>query len=266
MITKQSLYKIIFENDTKPGKQFDVVLLWTILVSIVVVMLDSIPSINDQFKAEFYILEWIFTLLFSLEYGFRIFVSPKPFKYIFSFWGFVDLLSILPTYLSLFLYGYQYLLIVRIIRLLRVFRILKLIRFTKEAQFLINALKGSSYKIGIFLATVITITVILGTLMYVVENGENGFSSIPQSIYWAIVTITTVGYGDITPQTVLGKFFASIAMIIGYAILAVPTGIITLEMTKSNEPKTSCQKCGFKNPEDANFCSSCGIKIKEKVG
>ncbi len=264
MINKTLLYKIVFENDTKRGKQFDIVLLWSILISIIVVMLDSIPFLNQLLNIEFYFIEWFFTVLFTFEYLLRIYVSKKPAKYIFSFWGFVDLFSILPTYLSLFLYGYQYLLIVRIIRLLRVFRILKLIRFNREATVLISALKASSYKIGIFLSSVITITIILGTIMYVVEGGENGFTSIPQSIYWAIITITTVGYGDIVPHTIMGKFIASFAMIIGYAIIAVPTGIVTVEMSKSGESKLPCSDCGHKNIDSAKFCNSCGSKLDLK--
>jgi voltage-gated potassium channel len=263
MTLKQKLYSVVFENDTKPGKKFDVVLLWCILFSILVTVMDSVPSLNQRFKDEFYIFEWFITVLFSIEYFLRIYISPKPFRYIFSFWGFVDLLAILPTYLSLFFYSYHYLLVVRIFRLLRVFRILKLVRFNREANTLIKALITSSYKIGIFFSAVLTVVILLGTIMYVVENGENGFASIPQSIYWAIITITTVGYGDIVPYTVLGKFIASFIMIIGYAIIAVPTGIITVEMAKASETKIKCQQCGESNNERSNYCAKCGTKIKE---
>ena len=260
---KQRLYNIIFESDTKAGQNFDIALLWGILLSILVAVLDSVPYLNQHFDSEFYYVEWIFTALFSIEYILRIGISPKPWKYIFSFWGFVDLLAILPTYISLFIYGYHYLLVVRILRLLRVFRILRLAQFNKEAIVLLRSLKSSSYKIGIFFFAVLTIVVLLGTIMYVVEGGENGFTSIPQSIYWAIITVTTVGYGDIVPHTVLGKFISSFAMIIGYAIIAVPTGIITVEMTKSADSEI-CDACGKQNPNSANFCSKCGESIGTK--
>lgn len=263
MINKQQLYQIVFESDTKAGKRFDVLLLWCILVSIFIAVLDSVPSLNLNFKNEFYAIEWVFTVIFSIEYFMRIYISPKPIRYILSFWGVIDLLAILPTYISLFFYGYHYLLVVRILRLLRVFRILKLVRFNKEAIVLLRALKASSYKIGIFFSAVLTIVILLGTIMYVVENGENGFTSIPQSIYWAIITVTTVGYGDIVPHTILGKFISSFAMIIGYAIIAVPTGIITVEMSKSSETKIICNQCSTNNIETSNYCTNCGSLLKK---
>jgi voltage-gated potassium channel len=258
---RKQLYHIIFEHDTKAGKFFDVVLLWLILLSVVVVMAESIPEINARFFPLFYSIEWVFTILFSIEYFLRIWSSPKPLKYIFSFWGFIDLLAILPTYIDLIFAGYHYLQTVRIFRLLRIFRILKLVRFNKEAQILLKALKASSYKISIFLMTVVSIVTLLGTLMYVIEGSESGFTSIPQSIYWAIVTITTVGFGDIVPQTTLGKILSSISMIIGYAIIAVPTGIITVELSKSIRGNKECNHCGNENPEDASFCNQCGRKM-----
>jgi len=263
MINKQRLYQIVFESDTKAGKRFDVLLLWCILASIFVAVLDSVPYLNLNFKNEFYSVEWVFTVIFSLEYFMRIYISPKPIRYVLSFWGVIDLLAILPTYVSLFFYGYHYLLVVRILRLLRVFRILKLVRFNKEAIILSRALKASSYKIGIFFSAVLTIVILLGTIMYVVENGENGFTSIPQSIYWAIITVTTVGYGDIVPHTILGKFISSFAMIIGYAIIAVPTGIITVEMSKSSESKIICPQCSTNNIETSNYCTNCGSLLKK---
>lgn len=264
MISKKELYNIVFESDTKSGKQFDVYLLWSILISILVAVLDSVPDFNLHLKQEFYLIEWFFTILFTVEYILRIYITSKPSKYIFSFWGIIDLFSILPTYLSLFFFGYHYLLVVRIFRLLRVFRILRLARFNREALSLLKALKAGSYKIGIFLSAVLTVVVLLGTIMYVVEDAENGFTSIPQSIYWAIITVTTVGYGDIVPHTILGKFISSFAMIIGYAIIAVPTGIVTTEMFKSSSGvKVRCTKCGFLNDEKANYCNSCGHKIAE---
>lgn len=261
MSIRNDLYKIVFEHDTKAGKQFDVGLLWLILFSVIIVMLESVPQLGQRFKSEFLLVEWFLTIIFSTEYLLRIWISNKPIKYIFSFWGIIDLLSILPTYLSLFITGYHYLLIVRIFRLLRVFRVLKLARFNTEAQTLMNALKSSSYKISIFLMAVVSIVTLLGTLMYVIEGGEVGFTSIPQSIYWAIVTVTTVGYGDMVPHTVIGKFISSIAMIIGYAIIAVPTGIVTAEMTKPKETTNNCKNCNSKIEGKDNFCSNCGQQI-----
>jgi voltage-gated potassium channel len=260
MIRKR-LYKIIFEHDTKPGKLFDVVLLWLILISVIVVITESIPEIHQSVYHIFRAIEWTLTILFSIEYLLRIWSSPKPLKYIFSFWGIVDFLSILPTYLDLFFTGYHYLLNVRIFRLLRVFRILRLVRFNKEARFLLDAIKGSSYKIGVFLMAIFAMVTLMGTLMYVVEDGKNGFTSIPQSIYWAIVTITTVGFGDIVPQTILGKFVAAISMIIGFSIIAVPTGIITAEIAKTQTKIKNCSSCGAENPSNAKFCNQCGNEL-----
>lgn len=235
---REKVKEIIFGHHTKEGKLFDVILLWVILISVLIVILESIPSLHIQYYRYFFYVEWFITILFTLEYVIRIWSTKTPFRYIFSFWGIVDLLSILPTYLELINFGFHYLLAIRIFRLLRVFRVLKLVRFNREAQKLLLALRGSGHKIGVFLMAVISIMVLLGTLMYVIEGGENGFTSIPQSIYWAIVTVTTVGFGDIVPQTVLGKILSSIAMIMGYAIIAVPTGIITVELAgKKSEDK-----------------------------
>ena len=216
MSTRAHLNQIVFGTDTKAGRRFDVILLWIILISILVVMLESVPEMDAKFDFEFGIVEWILTLVFTVEYLLRIWISPKPLEYVFSLWGVIDLLSILPTYVSFFMVGYHYLLIVRIFRLLRIFRILKLVRFNTEAQILMNSLRGSRYKISIFLLFVLAIVTFMGTIMYVVESGEEGFTSIPQSIYWAIVTVTTVGYGDMVPHTVLGKVISSFAMMLGY--------------------------------------------------
>lgn len=265
MIDKKSLYKIIFQSDTRAGRLFDIWLLWIILFSLVVVILDSLPELGAKFKTEFIIIEWILTILFTLEYLARIIISPKPLRYVLSFWGVIDLLSILPTFLSLLVYEYHYFLAIRIFRLLRVFRILKLARFNIETITLIKALKASSYKISIFFLTILTIVTLMGTLMYVIEGSENGFTSIPQSMYWAIITITTVGYGDIVPMTVLGKFVSSFAMIIGYAIIAVPTGIITVEMSKTEKNKKNCQECGCANEWQANYCINCGTRLNQKT-
>ncbi|MGB0807316.1 MAG: ion transporter, partial [Salibacteraceae bacterium] len=230
---RENLYTIVFGTDTRAGRNFDLALLWLILFSVLIVMLESVPSLDERFDYEFSIIEWGLTIIFTIEYLLRLWISPKPVKYVFSWWGMIDLLSILPTYISFFLVGYHYLLIVRIFRLLRVFRILKLVRFNNEAQVLLNALKDSLYKITIFLMAVLAIVTLLGTVMYVVEMNEDGFNSIPEAIYWAIVTVTTVGYGDMIPSTSLGKFISSFAMIIGYAIIAVPTGIMTVGISKA---------------------------------
>lgn len=264
MISKKEIYDIIFESQTKLGKLFDVVLLWVIGLSIVVAMLDSVQEISPTLRSILSIAEWCFTILFTLEYLMRIYASPNPKKYIFSFWGIVDIVAILPTYLSLFHYGYQYLLIVRILRMLRVFRVFRLVRFSRAGNMLLRALKASAYKIGVFFFTVICIVTILGTMMYVIEGPENGFTNIFQSIYWAIITITTVGYGDVVPHTVLGKILSSFIMIIGYSIIAVPTGIVTVELSRVTTSKSKCPNCGFRNIESANYCNNCGVSLKKE--
>lgn len=261
---RKLLYKVIFEHDTRAGRIFDLVLLWLILFSVTVVIIESIPKIHEAYFHTFYTLEWVLTILFSIEYLLRIWTSPKPLKYIFSFWGLIDFLSIMPTYIGIFVSGYHYLLTIRIFRLLRVFRILKLARFNREAQLLFRSLQASSYKIGIFLLAVISIVTLLGTLMYVIEGSKSGFTSIPQSIYWAIVTVTTVGFGDIVPQTVLGKFISSVAMILGYSIIAVPTGIITVALSAKKASVKSCEICGNKNPEDSLYCNRCGNRLSNQ--
>lgn len=258
---RERINRIIFGHDTKSGKQFDIILLWIIFASVIIVVLESVSSLDARFSYFFFYTEWIITILFTLEYVVRIWSSKTPFKYIFSFWGLVDLLSILPTYLELLDFGFHYLLAIRIFRLLRVFRIFKLVRYSREAQKLLLALNASRHKMGVFLMTVFTIMVIMGTLMYVIEGGKNGFTSIPQSIYWAIVTVTTVGFGDVVPQTVLGKFLSSIAMILGYAIIAVPTGIISVELAKNKSEDKICEVCNHDNPDDAQYCNQCGLKF-----
>jgi len=260
-ILRRKLNVIVFGTSTKAGRRFDVVLLWIILFSVLVVMLESVPEYGERFTLEFGVIEWIITIIFTIEYILRIWISPRPFRYIFSFWGVVDLLSILPTYLSIFFGGYHYLLLVRIFRLLRVFRIFKLARFSSEAKILREALKLSLHKISIFLMAVVAIVTILGTIMYVVEGGEEGFTSIPQSIYWAVVTVTTVGYGDMVPHTVIGKFISSIAMITGYAIIAVPTGIVTVAMARSSEQRKKCTACKHSNELTAAYCNKCGNRF-----
>jgi voltage-gated potassium channel len=257
-ILRRKLHVIVFGTSTKAGRSFDVFLLWTILFSVLVVMLESVPEYGNSYRELFFVVEWIMTGIFTIEYILRIWISPRPLRYIFSFWGIIDLLSIMPTYLSLFFGGYHYLLVVRIFRLLRVFRVFKLARFSSEARILREALKSSLHKVGIFLMVVIAIVVILGTVMYVVEGGEEGFSSIPQSIYWAVVTVTTVGYGDLVPHTVIGKFISSIAMITGYAIIAVPTGIVTVAMARASEKSKICPVCKHDNEKTAAYCNKCG--------
>jgi voltage-gated potassium channel len=259
---RHKLNRIIFKSDTRAGKIFDIVLLWLIVMSVLVVLLESVPSISKSFAKEFYYLELGFTLLFSIEYISRILVADHSWRYIKSYWGIIDFLGILPTLLGIFIPSYHFFIVFRLLRMLRVFRILRLFRFIQESDQLYNALKASMYKIIVFFGCVLTVVVLLGTLMYVVEGPKNGFGSIPQSIYWTIVTITTVGYGDITPQTDLGKWIASIIMLVGFAIIAIPTGIVTAEMSKTNQqPKHTCPRCQHLNPEFANFCNNCGNKM-----
>ncbi len=263
---RKKWYNIIFKSDTKAGKDFDVLLLVLILISVAVVMLDSVEAFHTQYSLLFDIFEWILTIVFTLEYLVRIYVHPKRIYYLFSFWGIIDFLSIVPTYLSLFFIGYHYMIVVRIFRLLRVFRIFKLVRFSNESEVLLKSLRASIYRVSIFFFALLMIVMLMGTTMYVVEGAENGFDNIPKSIYWAIVTITTVGYGDMVPQTVLGKFLSSLSMIIGYSIIAIPTGIITSEMTKRKKKlRKSCSECGVYNDISANFCKSCGEKFDELI-
>jgi voltage-gated potassium channel len=261
---RDDLYRIIFGTNTPTGKLFDIVLLIAILVSIVIVMLDSTSSLHSRFGNAFIIIEWSLTILFTLEYIARILAVQKPVKYIFSFYGIIDFLAFIPTYLSLFIVGSQFLLVIRVLRLLRIFRIFKLMRYLNAGQTLKHALRNSSAKIVVFMEVIFTIVVIVGSFMYLIEGPENGFTSIPTSIYWAIVTITTVGYGDIAPQTFLGQTLASLLMITGYAIIAVPTGIITTEMSRLSKKVGTkvCPKCLYdEHDEKANYCIKCGEKL-----
>ncbi|MET0637472.1 MAG: ion transporter [Chitinophagaceae bacterium] len=257
---RERLYQVVYQSDTRAGRTFDLVLLWLIMLSIVVVVLESVVPIRQAHGQLIRGLEWIFTGLFTLEYFIRIYSSRKPVRYIFSFYGLIDLIAVIPTYLSLFFPGTQYLIVIRAFRLLRVFRILKLSRFLLEGTILRNALKGSLHKITVFVLSVMTLVTIIGTLMYLVEGDAGGFTSIPISIYWAIVTVTTVGYGDISPITPLGQFLASILMVIGYGIIAVPTGIVSVEMARAtDEAKKKCPACNTSvYPANARFCSNCG--------
>tara|TARA_B100000767_G_C19714505_1_gene514327 strand:+ start:410 stop:1228 length:819 start_codon:yes stop_codon:yes gene_type:complete len=262
---KHKLHEIIYEADTPKGKLFDVILLSSILASIVLVMLESIDSINNSYGSFLNISEWIITALFSFEYMLRIIAIKKPLKYIFSFYGIIDLLSTIPKYLSLIFVGSHHFAALRALRLLRVFRILKLTRYIGASNKLMVALRASKAKIGVFLFFITILCVILGAIMYMIEGTENGFTSIPKSIYWAIVTMTTVGYGDIAPQTPFGQFIASIIMILGYAIIAIPTGIVSSEMSKTNTidiNTQSCPSCAVDAHKDgAEFCYSCGSKL-----
>ena len=259
---RNTLHTVIFGHETRGGKAFDLVLIVTILLSVLAMMLDSVSSIRENYGSQLLLLEWIFTGLFTLEYLVRLVCAPRAAGYARSFFGLVDLASILPTYLSLVLPGTQYLQIIRILRVLRVFRVLKLAEYIGEADVLMVAIRNSRRKLSIFIATVFTIAVFLGAAMYVVEGSTHGFTSIPQSIYWTIVTITTVGYGDIAPQTPLGQSLASVIMLLGYAIVAVPTGIVTVELGRSRAARRACPGCSSSDHEqDARYCKLCGSPL-----
>ncbi|HNU59725.1 MAG TPA: ion transporter [Aquaticitalea sp.] len=266
---REKIHEIIYGTHTPEGKLFDIILLIAILYSIIIVMMESVKSFDEKYHQFFNISEWVITILFTIEYGLRIISVYRPKKYIFSFYGIVDLLSTLPKYLSFFIMDSQFLAVFRALRLLRVFRILKLIRFVGESNNIVRALNNSRSKIFIFIFFVLIISIILGTIMFLVEGPENGFDSIPHSIYWTIVTLTTVGFGDITPQTAIGQVIASIIMIIGYGIIAVPTGIVTAEYTATknkmaNRTDSSCQNCGADVIfSDTKYCRKCGHKLDE---
>lgn len=267
--TREKIHEIIFEADTPMGKFFDVVLLILIAASVLIVMLESVNYINVKYRNVFFVLEWVFTIVFTLEYILRLYSVYRPIKYAASFFGVIDLLAILPAYLGLFLAaGAQSLLVIRVLRLIRVFRIFKLGHFLREGNTLLRALKASQAKISVFLMFVVLLVIIIGSVMYLVEGGEgSAFSSIPRSIYWAIVTLTTVGYGDITPATELGQFLSAVVMILGYAIIAVPTGIVSAEMVRDNRTSVSTQACRFCGSEghysDAHYCRKCGELLNE---
>lgn len=275
---RKRLFEVVFGTETRAGKLFDIILLWAIVLSVLSVMLESVREIRESYPYIFFISEWSFTILFTVEYSLRLIITAEPKKYAFSFFGIIDLLATLPTYLTLFVAGGSYLIVIRSIRLLRIFRILKLGRYLREASVLSNAMAASRHKILVFLGAVFTLAMIMGTLMYMIEGGESGFTSIPRSIYWAIVTITTVGYGDIAPQTVFGQATASMLMLMGYAIIAVPTGIMTSEIVHAEKKqkksesaakkkselaaKRECLACGKKgHDKDAIFCKNCSVML-----
>ena len=261
---RERLKIIIFGTDTRAGKLFDLFLIITIVLSIITVLLDSVAEYSRNYGNILNIAEWIFTIMFTVEYVLRIYCIHRPLGYMYSFFGIIDLLAVLPTYLSLFIPGTEVLAVIRVLRVLRVFRVLKLAQYMGEAELLVKALTASRRKIFIFLFSVMNIVIILGSVMYLVEGEASGFDSIPRSIYWAIVTLTTVGYGDISPITNLGQAIAAVIMITGYSIIAVPTGIVTAELTfaANKSGKQECIVCGMGDlNDDAKFCSSCGAKL-----
>lgn len=276
---RDRLYVIIFEAETPAGKLFDVLLLWVIIASVVTVALESVAAVSQEHRLALYVLEWIYTALFTVEYGLRIYSARRRLRYVLSFFGVIDLLALLPTYVSLVLPGVQTLLVIRALRLLRVFRVLKAVRLMGEAHNLLTAIRFSLPKISVFVGSVSIIAMVVGAFMYLIEGADAGFTSIPRGMYWAIVTMTTVGYGDIAPRTELGQFLAACLMILGYGILAVPTGIISAEIVshrehapivaehaggeaKDGHDHPLCHGCGATNhPPGANFCHVCGSAV-----
>ncbi|MCY1361568.1 Ion transport protein [compost metagenome] len=263
---RENLHRIIFFTDTQAGQRFDHWLLLCILASLVVVMLDSIEEFHSSYGAWLWGLEWGFTAIFAIEYVLRLYCSPKPLRYAFSFFGLIDLLAILPAFVSLFYGDAQYLMIVRVLRLIRVFRVLKLSPYMKQANFLLTALRGSQQKITVFFVCIATMVTVFGALMYVIEGPRNGFTSIPKGIYWAIVTLTTVGFGDLVPKTALGQALASLVMITGYSVIAVPTGIFGAELASAmrvgERHKHACPSCAKPDHDvTAAFCDRCGSPL-----
>lgn len=269
---KERIYDVIFGYESRSGKLFDILLIILIVSSVIAVLVDSVSTYHDLYEELLNRLEWMFTILFTIEYGLRLYSSPQKRSYIFSFYGIIDLLSILPTYIALLFPSAVYLIVIRIMRVLRIFRILKLMRYMGEANMLYSALLQARRKILVFLFSVVILIIIFGALMFIIEGPENGFNNIPQSIYWAIVTVTTVGYGDVTPQTPLGQLLAAIAMICGYAFIAIPTGIIGAELvqevqkrgqlsSKDTRECNSCQAIGHE--ADAQFCKYCGNSMPQ---
>lgn len=266
---KKDLREVILYTNTAAGHRFDKFILGLIVLSVVVVILETTPEIPKKYMYILFGVEWVITLLFTVEYLLRIYVEKKPSRYVFSFYGIVDLLSFLPTYLSIFFFGTQHLLMIRVLRLLRIFRIFKLGHFVSEGGIVISALRASRVKIYVFLSFIVLMATLIGSMMYMVEHSHNpAFSSIPSGIYWAIVTITTVGYGDVIPVTTFGRFLSTAVMILGYGVLAVPTGIVTAEISNrvldiSQLSDTICRNCGYtRHRNEANFCYNCGVILK----
>ncbi|NQU47610.1 MAG: ion transporter [Planctomycetes bacterium] len=260
---RERMWRIIFLADTPKGRAFDVWLIILILASVAVVMLESVPSIRDEWGTQLGAAEWIFTALFTLEYVARLICTRRPMRYARSFFGVVDLLAILPTYLVALFPAAHYFMVIRVLRILRAFRVLKLAAHVREADILIRSMMASRRKITVFLFAIFTVTVVLGSLMYLIEGEENGFDSIPRGVYWAVVTLTTVGYGDIAPQTPFGQFIATLVMVLGYGIIAVPTGIVTAEMTMAaRRDSRICTNCGERGHANiADFCRVCGAEL-----
>lgn len=258
----KKIYRIIYFSDTRAGKYFDITLLIFILISTGLVMLETVPMLDSKYHYLFFGIEFFITVLFTIEYFLRIFSVKDKHEYILSPLGILDFLSIFPFYLSLFFPMMHYFIIIRMLRLLRIFRIFNLADYMHDGSYILDALKQSSRKIYIFLLFLCIFIVITGSLMYVVEGGKNGFTSIPQGVYWAVVTITTVGYGDISPATGMGKFISILVMLAGYSIIAVPTGIVTAEFKKKGRSKMPCARCGNQeNDTDARYCKICGEKL-----
>jgi voltage-gated potassium channel len=261
---RERIHDIMFQHDSPAERAFDGVLIASIVLSVVVVMLDSVASVNARYGRELMVAEWSFTILFTVEYVLRLWVSARPLAYARSFYGIIDLAAILPSYLAIVFPSGRFLLALRVLRTLRVFRILKLAQYVEEASVLSQALKASRHKITVFITAVITVVVVAGSVMYMVEGAASGFTSIPMGIYWAIVTMTTVGYGDVSPQTSLGQMLASVLMIVGYGVLAVPTGIVTLELQRASRGRRAreCPGCGSRaQDEDASYCKYCGTRL-----
>lgn len=262
---REKCRRIIFLANRPAEKLFDVLLIFAIVLSLTVVMLESVEELRIKYGLLFYVLEWVLTVLFTIEYLVRLYVARNTLKYARSFFGVIDLLSILPTFLDLLLPGAHYLMTLRVLRVLRIFRVLKMVQFVGEANQLAQAVRASGRKIAVFVFAVVTLVCILGSMMYLIEGPENGYTSIPKSVYWAIVTLTTVGYGDVSPHTTLGQFFASVIMITGYGIIAVPTGIVTAEITRVSrvvERERKCESCSTRGHKpDARFCHNCGDSL-----
>ena len=263
---KRKVFQVIYYSNTKAGRLFDIILLALIIVSTAVIMMESMALIDLRFHFIFLYIEYAITALFTIEYILRILVVRNKKKYIFSFMGIIDLMAILPLYLSLFFPVTKFLSIIRLLRILRVFRILNLLDYMNDGHYITKALKGSSRKIYIFLLFLSIVVTIIGSLMFVIEGGENGFKDIPTSIYWAVVTVTTVGYGDISPVTPLGQILSVILMLCGYSIIAVPTGIITAEMRQAGYGNRECMRCGKRNnDDDARYCKMCGERMMDEI-